>query len=151
MTRRSGAQNDAEAFLGCGWSFPPTFDRLRATVLMAKADQDVRESLWILLSTSLGERVMVPGYGCDLMSKVFSTLTTTTANEICALISRAILDWEPRVTVEDISVAELDVRSGLVNISIDYTIRQTNTRSNLVYPFYLNEATLPPAPSLSPS
>ena len=136
----------AEAFLGRGWSFPPTFDRPGATVNMAAGEQDIRKSLWILLSTSLGERVMLASYGCDLMSKVFSTLTTTTANEICALVAKAILDWEPRITVETIDVTELDASLGWINIQIGYVVRQTNTRSNLVYPFCGLEATLPPVP-----
>jgi phage baseplate assembly protein W len=144
MTTRKGAITAPEAFLGRGWSFPPSFDRLHATVSMAEAEQDIRECLWVLLSTSLGERVMLATYGCDLMSKVFTTLTTTTANEICALVAKAILDWEPRITVEDIAVAELDEKAGWITIDIAYKVRKTNTRSNLVYPFCRLEATLPP-------
>ncbi len=113
---------------------------------MASGDLDIRESLWILLSTSLGERTMLATYGCDLMSQVFSTLTTTAVNEIIALVTKAILDWEPRVTVENVSVNEIDMLEGWLNISIDYFVRQTNSRSNLVYPFYTREATLPPPP-----
>jgi phage baseplate assembly protein W len=133
------------AFLGRGWSFPPTFDPVHRTVVMVAGDMDIRESLNILLSTSLGERVMLATYGVDLISKVFTTLTTTTANEIATMVTRAIIEWEPRVSVDNVRVSE-SILDGWVAISIDYTVRQTNTRSNIVFPYYQVEATLPPAP-----
>jgi len=134
------------AFLGRGWSFPPTFNHVTSTVAMAVGDVDIREALWILLSTALGERIMLATFGCDLLSKVFTTLTTTTANEIATMVTRAITEWEPRVTVENVVVTESEL-DGWLNISIDYFVRQTNSRSNLVFPFYRLEATLPPPPS----
>jgi phage baseplate assembly protein W len=142
----SGGPDDAPypAFLGRGWAFPPTFDPITHRVAMAAGDEDIRESLHILLGTSLGERVMLATYGCDLISKVFTTLTTTTANEIAAMVTRAIIEWEPRVDVENVTVSD-NTLAGWIAISIDYCVRQTNTRSNLVFPFYKLEATLPPA------
>jgi hypothetical protein len=134
------------AFLGRGWSFPPTFDTFHHTVVMVAGEVDIHESLNILLSTSLGERVMLATYGVDLISKVFTTLTTTTANEIATMVTRAIIEWEPRVSVENVVVSE-SILDGWVAISIDYTVRQTNTRSNIVFPYYQVEATLPPAPA----
>lgn len=133
-------------FLGRGWSFPPTFDRLSNSVTMASADTDIRQALWIILSTALGERVMLATFGCDLLSKVFTTLTTTSANEIGAMVTRAIIDWEPRVEVNAVRVTESTL-DGWIDIAIDYTVRETNSRSNLVFPFYTMEATLPPPPS----
>lgn len=134
------------AFLGRGWSFPPTFNRVSCTVAMASGDADIHQSLWIILSTSLGERIMLATFGCDLISKVFTALTTTTANAIATMVTRAITDWEPRVTVESVTVTDSEL-AGWIDISIDYVIRQTNSRSNLVFPFYRMEATLPPPPS----
>lgn len=134
------------AFLGRGWSFPPTFSRLSQSVEMVEADRDIAQALWIILSTRLGERIMLATFGCDLMSKVFTTLTTTTANEIGAMVTRAIIEWEPRVSVDNVVVTESDL-AGWLNIEVQYTVRQTNTRSNIVYPFYRAEATLPPPPS----
>lgn len=133
------------AFLGTGWSFPPTFDRHGASVRMVSAETDIRESLWILLSTNLGERIMLATYGCDLWSQVFVGLTTTKANEIANMVTNAIVEWEPRVAVESVSVMETAI-DGWIDISIDYWIRQTNTRSNLVYPFYRRELTIGAAP-----
>jgi hypothetical protein len=131
------------AFLGRGWSFPPTFDQIHSTVVMASGDVDIRESLHILLSTSLGERVMLATYGVDLISKVFTALTTTSANEIATMVTRAIIEWEPRVTVENVDVSDA-ILDGWVAIAIDYVVRQTNARDNIVFPFYQVEATLPP-------
>jgi phage baseplate assembly protein W len=133
------------AFLGRGWGFPPTFDQTMNTVAMASGDVDIQQALWIILSTSLGERIMLATFGCDLISKVFSTLTTTTANDIATMVTRAIIEWEPRVTVDNVTVTE-SVLNGWVDINIEYTIRSTNSRSNIVYPFYALEATLPPPP-----
>jgi phage baseplate assembly protein W len=134
------------AFLGRGWAFPPTFNNVVNTVIMADADLDIREALWIILSTSLGERVMVPTFGCDLISKVFTALTTTNANDIAQMVTRAIIDWEPRIIVDSVTVTDAPL-AGWLNIQIDYTVRATNARSNIVYPFYRIEATIPPPPT----
>lgn len=131
------------AFLGRGWSFPPTFDTFHYGVMLSAGDVDIREALHILLSTSLGERVMLATYGVDLISKVFTALTTTTANEIATMVTRAIIEWEPRVTVENVEVSDT-ILDGWIAITVDYVVRQTNARDNIVFPFYQVEATLPP-------
>jgi phage baseplate assembly protein W len=133
-------------FLGSGWSFPPTFDRQNATVVMTSGVVNIRQSLWVLLSTTIGERIMLAPYGSNLQSWVFSSLTETTANQMIAMIAKAILDWEPRINVNSIDITELDPLNGQLGILIDFIIIRTNTRANMVYPFYLNEATLPPSP-----
>ncbi len=135
------------AFRGRGWSFPPTFDRQAAAVIMASADTDIMQSLWIILSTSLGERIMVPGFGCDLISKLFASLSTTTANEIALMVTRSITEWEPRVTLDNVTVTNSTGDTGWIEINIEYTIRETNARSNLVFPYYLLEASLPSPPA----
>ncbi len=134
-------------FLGTGWKFPPAFSSESSGVEMVSGVDDIRESLSILLSTAPGERVMVPEFGCALWQMVFEQLDVTTMTEIQEIVSKAILNWEPRVTVDSV-VAQVDpVVAGLVNISVEYTIRRTNARSNLVYPFYVREGTIaPPAP-----
>jgi phage baseplate assembly protein W len=135
------------SFLGRGWSFPPTFARGAVTVEMVSGPEDIHQSLLILLSTRIGERVMVAEYGCALWSVVFENLSTTLLTRIQDMVERAIVKWEPRIRVDDV-LTEIDpVEPGLVRIEVVYTIRATNTRSNFVYPFYLHEATIaPPAP-----
>jgi phage baseplate assembly protein W len=130
-------------FLGTGWGFPPTFSRLNYTVEMVSNDDDIHESLWILFSTRLGERIMVPQYGSGLWRTVFRTMTTTLMSQMKAMVQQAILNWEPRIDVDEIKVQPDATIEGLVLINVVYTVRKTNTRSNLVYPFYLTEATIP--------
>jgi hypothetical protein len=129
------------SFLGTGWGFPPRFDLQNGKIAMVSEDDDIRESLRILLSTNPGERVMRPTFGCGLKARVFESITVSAITEIRDLVSRAILFFEPRITVDDIEVKAEDVLGGLVLISVSYTIRTTNTRSNMVYPFYIFEAT----------
>ena len=130
-------------FLGTGWSFPPTFSRLSYSVEMVSDEKDIHESLWVLFSTQLGERVMVPQYGSTLTQMVFRTLNTTLTTQLKNAVWQAILNWEPRITVDAIDVDVDSTSYGIALIGVAYTIRRTNTRSNMVYPFYYAEATIP--------
>lgn len=129
------------AFLGTGWSFPPEFDRRSKTVRMVSGEEDIRESLQILLATVPGERVMQPLYGCGLKLLVFEQISERVVTEIKDLIDRAVLFFEPRITLERIEVDDANVYEGFLNIHLHYTIRTTNTRTNMVYPFYFLEGT----------
>ncbi|HEY9102929.1 GPW/gp25 family protein, partial [Chitinimonas sp.] len=115
-------------FLGKGWSFPPRFDPRTKQVAMVEAADDIAESLRILLGTNPGERVMLPAYGCGLRRLVFDTLNANTITETRELIRKAILFFEPRITVNLIDVAVSEAMEGRLEILIDYTIRTTNTR-----------------------
>ena len=110
-------------------------------VRMSEDAEDIRESLHILLSTSLGERTMIPGYGCDLSAMTFESLTTSLTTYIKDLVRTAILRHEPRVILNKTSLNLDNAIEGEVLIEVDYTIRNTNTRTNFVYPYYINEAT----------
>jgi uncharacterized protein len=134
------------SFLGRGWSFPPTFPR-GAAVEMVSGPHDIHQSLLILLSTRLGERVMVAEYGCDLWSLVFENVTTSLLTRIEDMVERAIILWEPRIRVDQVTTEVDYAEPACILIDVAYTIRATNARSNFVYPFYLREATIaPPAP-----
>jgi phage baseplate assembly protein W len=128
------------AFLGRGWGFPPTFRRGSNDVEMYEAEKDIQSSLEILLSTALGERVMQPGYGCNLEKLIFEPLDTTFSTFITEQIRTAILFNEPRVVLETVDYFTNNLE-GRIDISIDYTIVATNSRANLVFPFYLIEGT----------
>lgn len=131
------------SFLGTGWGFPPTFTKGGAEVEMASGVEDVHQSLQILLSTRLGERVMQDDFGCDLSYVLFEEVDQSLINSLTSIISDAILYHEPRITMDTLDVSESETQQGLLLISIEYTIRSTNSRFNMVYPFYINEATLP--------
>ena len=131
------------SFLGAGWRFPPTFTRGGAEVELVSGADDIEQSLQILLSTRLGERVMRPDFGCDLQHVMFEEIDQGLLNTLNSLISDAILYHEPRITLDRLDVSESEREPGLLLISLDYTIRSTNSRFNMVYPFYINEATTP--------
>jgi uncharacterized protein len=132
------------AFLGRGWSFPPRVSRLTKATEMEEADRDIVQSLYVLLSTSQGERVMVPTYGCDLIRFVFADLTTTMLSEMREMIATAIIRWEPRIDLTEVTVAPDPLEPAVVRVGIAYRIRATNARNNLVWPFYTHEGTLVP-------
>ena len=137
---------ESQSFLGTGWSFPPTFAKGGSAVEMVSGTDDIRQSLEILLATRLGERVMQEEFGCDLTAVLFEELDQSLVNSLTSLISDAILYHEPRIELNRLDITEDQATEGLLLISLDYTVRNTNSRFNLVYPFYLNEATTPGLP-----
>lgn len=135
-----------KAFLGTGWGFPPEFHKhgMALGVKTVAAETDINESLRILLSTHPGERVMQPDYGCGLNSRVFENITESAITQIKDLIERAVLFYEPRITLDEIDIDTVDALDGVLKIRLSYTVRQTNSRSNIVYPFYYLEASRVP-------
>jgi uncharacterized protein len=134
-------EDTSTAYLGTGWSFPPTFDRSSRSVELVSAGDDIWQSLYILLATSLGERVLQPSYGCNLQELLFETLSPTVASNIKEIIRTAILYHEPRIKLDRLDLSLNDQLQGVVNIAIDYTILSTNSRFSFVYPFYQQEGT----------
>ena len=126
------------AFLGVGWAFPPRL--LDADVALVAYDDDVRQAVWLLLSTEPGERVMRPTYGAGLRALAFEPLTTTTAALVRHRVETALVRWEPRIDLVDVTVTAAAAAARL-DISVSYRVRTTNTAANLVYPFYLLEQT----------
>lgn len=126
------------SFLGTGWGFPPTFRRGSNTVDLVSDEEDIRQSIGILLSTTVGERVMQPDYGCNLFRLLFEPLDSSLRTYFKAMIQRSILFHEPRVDLDDVGFSTVP-EEGLVNIHLNYRIAITNTRYNVVYPFYQNE------------
>ena len=129
------------SFLGTGWSFPPEFSRARRGVKMISDETDIENSLEVLLATRIGERIMQPEYGCNLNEMMFEPLTLSLQTYIRDLVFTAIYYFEPRISPEEVTLTATE-EEGLILVSIDYVIRSTNTRHNIVYPFYLQEGTL---------
>jgi len=128
-------------FLGIGWSFPPTFDISSQNVEMTAKADDIQKSLEILLTTTIGERVMEPKYGCNMDDLVFESLNTTTLTIIKDRIQTAILYFESRINVQSINLNTDDQSEGVILVEIDYVIKATNSRFNFVYPYYIDEGT----------
>jgi len=129
----------SKSFLGTGWAFPPTFSKTTSAVNMLSDEADIQSSLEILLSTRQGERVLRYDYGCNLDELIFEPLTTTFKTYIKDLISTAILYYEPRIQVNKIELDDTGELEGKILISVDYTVRSTNSRYNFVYPYYIKE------------
>lgn len=140
-----------KAFLGRGWSYPPTFVKTPVfregtseevgKIQMSAAEQDIRESLLVLFDTLPGERIMEPAFGCNLREMLFEPIDTTFIAYIEDLIATAVLLHEPRISLNRISIDPADDGAGRVDIRLDYSVRSTNSRSNFVYPFYKKEGT----------
>jgi phage baseplate assembly protein W len=128
------------SFLGRGWSFPPEFNKEAGTVTMLEDEEDIVSSLHILLSTRLGERVMLPGYGCNLDNLLFNSLDLTVKTYVTDLVKTTILYHEPRIDARRITIEPADELQGVLLIHIEYEVRATNSRMNMVYPYYKVEA-----------
>jgi len=128
----------AEEFLGTGWSFPVETDN-RGDVAVSSADEDIRESIRIILGTAKGERLMRPEFGCDIHKHLFSAATPSTLNLIESSVREALVRWEPRIDIESVDAHTDDEEPNKVLIEIAYHVRTTNSLSNMVYPFYLTE------------
>lgn len=130
----STTEDRYDSFLGTGWAFPPRFSELG--VHMVSDEQDIHESLSILFGTIAGERQFSPKYGLDMQAQLFEPMTTTLRTLLLDRVRTAILIYEPRIRVLTLRVDSPDPHSGQLAIVLDYTIRATNSRYNLVYPFY---------------
>lgn len=129
------------SFLGRGWSFLPRFDAHGGAV-MVEAEEDILDSLRILFATRPGERVLHPEYGAGLQDFVFESMTPETIAAIRHAISHAVLHFEPRISLESITVEAEDWPGSHLYIQLVYLVRATNNRANVVFPFYLAEGTL---------
>ena len=129
------------SFLGQGWAFPPAFNYERGTTELVENDKDIEESLKIILGTIPGERVMFPTFGCPVRKFVFESNSATQKTMLKDAVYDALLFNEPRIKVEKLEITDETLEQGLLNIHISYTIIITNTRNNVVFPFYFKEGT----------
>lgn len=128
----------AKEFLGRGWKFPVNVNSEGKTT-MSEYEEDIREAIWIILSTSKGERVMRPDFGCGINDFVFSSIDTSTLALIESTVREALILWEPRIEVINVKVSTDMIKEGKLIVNIDYEVRRTNNQFNLIYPFYLTE------------
>jgi uncharacterized protein len=130
----------AKAFLGAGWAFPLQLDQDEALTMVAY-EEDMAQSIQIILGTNPGERLMRPDFGAGLETFVFEPVNTTTLARIQEQVRGALIDWEPRIDVLDVVVSSDPAEREKLAIDVSYCIRATNSLKNLVYPFYLQEGT----------
>ena len=132
---------NSKSFLGTGWSFPPRFSDTLSGVEMVSDEDDIKQSLFILLSTRPGERITNLQYGCNLHDILFRKIDATTMGLIEEVIKNAVLYFEPRITLKDVIIDESSQKDGILYIKLNYIVRKTNIRSNIVFPFYKIEGT----------
>lgn len=122
-------------FLGVGVRFPLKIKN--GKMAWSEYEDSIRESILLILKTSMGERIMRPDFGCGLNELVYSTIDTSTASLAIFYVEEALKKWEPRIELIKVD-ANADSKEGnRLNISIEYKVISSNTRYNLVYPFYV--------------
>jgi phage baseplate assembly protein W len=127
----------SSAFLGVGWASPLQIDE-KGQIALAHYEESVRQAIWMILGTARGERVMRPDFGCGIHDLVFATSGASTAGRIATEVRQALILWEPRIDIVNVTVATADSTApNSLLIEIEYKVRATNNRFNLVYPFYL--------------
>jgi phage baseplate assembly protein W len=134
------ASEPLTSFLGRGWSFPPEFLWKAGEVAMTADDQDIEASLRILFGTALEERFLNPGYGLDMHELLFEPMSTTMRTFLKDRIQTTILIYEPRINLLSLEVESPDPNDGRLRIHVDYEVRATNSRYNLVFPFYRTDS-----------
>ena len=128
---------NGKAFLGQGWAFPLQFEE-SGEVALAAYEEDVRQSIRLILGTNQGERVMRPDFGANIQAMTFEPISATTTALMKHRVEQALITWEPRIDNITVNVTA-EPPLGRLLIEIHYRVRETNTFYNLVYPFYLLE------------
>jgi len=136
------SSHDDAGFLGRGWAFPPRVNGYTGGAVLVEQAEDVADSLRILMSTRPGERIMQADYGCRLHDLVFETNSPETRSAAETAIRQAVLFYEPRITLHRVEVDLVDWLEGRMSVELSYSIDATNSRANMVFPFYLTEGTL---------
>ena len=131
-------ESQSRAFLGAGWKFP-----LQVTpggkIAQARYEQRIEESIYLILSSAKGERVMLPNFGCGIHDLVFAPNNSMTLTVVVQTVRQALVAYEPRIDVLDVSAETAPEEPNLLLIRINYRIRANNALGNLVYPFYITE------------
>lgn len=130
-----------KGFWGSGWTFPPTFDSSNNQLVISHGEENINQSIGTILNTQRGERSVIPDWGIDLNSFKFKKMDANLKGKIISCVRHGLLKFEPRISVENVTIESLDNTGSKVGISIDYIIHKTNTRHNHVHPFSEIEGT----------
>jgi phage baseplate assembly protein W len=131
--------DERKQFLGRGWAFPVAPDPATGRVASVEHEEDIRQSIQIILGTGRGERVMRPDFGCGIHELVFETMDSTTLQRVRSVVDQALTRYEPRIEIIGIRVDPETETMGQMLIELEYRVRLTNQVDNLVYPFYFRE------------
>jgi phage baseplate assembly protein W len=125
-----------QEMIGRGWAFPPKIDS-GGGLALTNERSELEQSMLIILSTSPGQRVMRPTFGCRLHELVFAPNNSHTAARARRYVEEALGMWEPRISVVEVQVEPDPLAGSRLLIRIDYKVNMTHDRRSLVYPFYL--------------
>ena len=128
----------AKDFLGVGWKYPVRSD-LNGKIALSHYEEDIQEAIRIILGTAKGERVMRPDFGCGVHELVFSPISTATMTLVENSVREALTFWEARIELIRVEASDREAGAGKLLVDIEYKVRVTNNRFNLVHPFYLKE------------
>ena len=131
-------QNDAQKFLGSGLSFPLRTD-IRGQIALVSGNEDIEQSIRIILSTRPGERVMRPTFGCAVQDLLFESKSAATTSLLQEAVYAALAMWEPRITVKSVGVTDDDDHPGALLAEIEYEIKAIHDTRSIVHPFYLSD------------
>jgi hypothetical protein len=139
----SGPGNERKEFLGRGWAFPVALDPRTGLVATAVYEEDIRQSIRIILETAPGERAMRPDFGCGIHDLVFAAVDSATLQRIRSEVEEALRRFEARIEVIGIEIDESDIDKGQLRVELEYRVRKTNQLGNFVFPFYFREGGRP--------
>ena len=128
--------------IGRGWRFPPVFDE-RGTIALTNDEDEIEQSIHIILNTAQGQRVMRPEFGCRIHELVFAPNNATTAGLARRYVREALGRWEPRIEVKRVDVAPYEQDAACLFITVEYQVSGRHNRRSLVYPFYLTPEEAP--------
>lgn len=135
-------QNNTQeyAFLGTGWQFPITVDEITGRIVESSYEENIRQSIYLIIMTKPGERVMRPDFGCKIHNFMFENIDYTTLSRMKLAVEEALIRWEPRIMDTEVTVIDAVQAQNAVELQIAYRVRATNNPYNMVFPFYLEEA-----------
>jgi phage baseplate assembly protein W len=131
----------SQEFLGVGWKFPLQKNE-QGELAYSLYEENIQEAIWMILSTAPGERLMHPDFGCNIHDLVFAPNNTSTAGLARYYVEDALIRWEPRIDLDDVEVQADPGDPARLLLSVSYRVRTTDSRYNLVYPFYLTRGEL---------
>ncbi len=127
-----------KAFLGVGWRFPVGVDERTGRIALSSGEDDIKESIGIILSTRKGERAMLPEFGCDIFRYIYGALGSNEIAEMRRCVKEALRKWETRIINVEVNIRR-GIKDGELLLDISYVVRATNTPYNLVYPYFITE------------
>jgi phage baseplate assembly protein W len=131
----------SKAFLGRGWKFPVGVDPISGQIAMSAYEQDIRESIRIIIVTAPGERLMRPDFGCGAHDLVFASISRITIGLVESRVRECLTKFEPRIDIVSLDVSAANADRGQLIVNLNYRVRETNNEFNLVFPFFLREGT----------